>query len=104
MKVFGTVSEGLIHFNALGKLCSGVGQLPTSAISSVRKNEEMAFASGGFTEIFRGSLKVDASGNDRSISIKGFRAMGAHEISELKKVSKHSSSKISSQTRFTDPL
>ena len=68
---------------ALGEVCSATGRLPTSVLLStgLEKCDNIAVASGGFTDIWRGeyySVKV---------AIKAFRIYPAHGLEEAKEVS-----------------
>ena len=68
---------------ALGNLCSAIQRLPTSAVLStgLEKRGNIAVASGGFTDIWRGDL------GDLRVGIKAFRIYPAQNLKEAKEVS-----------------
>ena len=67
----------------LGNVCSGIQRLPTSAVLStgLEKRGNIAVASGGFTDIWRGDL------GDLRVAIKAFRIYPAQNLKEAKEVS-----------------
>ena len=83
---------------ALGNVCSAIERLPTSAILSagLEKHGNVAVASGGFTDIWRG--EYDAT----QVAIKAFRLHPTQNLKEAKEVSMSSVSEIGFWTKFTD--
>ncbi|KAF9789416.1 kinase-like domain-containing protein [Thelephora terrestris] len=74
--------NNLKYVDALGNVCSAIQRLPTSAVLSkgLEKRGNIAVASGGFTDIWRGDL-----GGDR-VAIKAFRIYPAQNLKEAKDV------------------
>lgn len=85
---------------ALGSLCSATQQLPTSAVLStgLEKRGNIAVASGGFTDIWRGDL-----GNLR-VAIKAFRIYPAQNLKEAKEVSIQPALEVCSRKKIVDSL
>ena len=75
--------QNVKHVMALGDLCSAIQRLPTSAVLSTRleKCSNIAVASGGFTDIWRGDV------GDLPVAIKAFRICSAQNLKEAKEVS-----------------
>ena len=87
--------------SALGNVCSAIGRLPTSAVLSagLEKHGDMALASGGLTDVWRGKLW------DAEAAIKALRIYPAKDLKEAKEVRAiQSAHEVFSRTRFTDPV
>ena len=80
---------------ALGNLCSAIRQLPTSAVLStgLEKRGNIAVASGGFTDIWRGNL------GDLRVAIKAFQIYPAQNLKEAKEVSMQPAREARSQKK-----
>ena len=79
---------------ALGEVCSATSLLPTSALLSaeLEKRGEIAVASGGFTDIWRGEYYA------RQVAIKTFRIYPAQNLKQAKEVSTQPPSEVCSRT------
>jgi len=85
---------------ALGEVCSATERLPTSAVLStgLEKRGNIAVASGGFTDIWRGEYY------SKQVAIKAFRIYPAQNLKEAKEVSIRSKSEVCSRTKFLDTV
>jgi len=85
---------------ALGEICSATERLPTSALLStgLEKRGNIAVASGGFTDIWRGEYYA------MQVAIKAFRIYPAQNLKEAKEVSIRSTSEVYSRTKFSDSV
>ena len=74
--------QNLGHIIALGDTCSRIERLPTSAVlcKGLKKRDDHAVASGGFTEIWKGDLR------DAPVAIKAFRMFPAADLRGIKEV------------------
>ena len=75
-------TKGKIH-RALRKTCAEVGILPSSYYlddSQIKKLNDVPFASGGYSDVWRGSYKGE------QVSIKAFRVYTTDNIKHLTKV------------------
>lgn len=74
--------ENMGHIIALGDTCSRMERLPTSAVlcEGLEKRDDLAVASGGFTEIWQGDLR------DAPVAIKAFRIFSASDLRGIKEV------------------
>jgi len=82
---------------ALGEVCSATERLPTSALLStgLEKRGNIAVASGGFTDIWRGEYC------STQVAIKAFRIYPAHNLKQAKQVSIRSTPMVYySRTKF----
>ena len=68
---------------ALGNVCSAIQRLPTSAVLStgLEKRGNIAVASGGFTDTWRGDL------GELQLAITAFPRYPAQDLKEAKEVS-----------------
>lgn len=75
--------QNVKYVNALGNVCGAILLLPTSAVLStgLEKRGNIAVASGGFTDVWRGDL------GDLRVAIKAFRIYPAQNLKEAKEVS-----------------
>ena len=83
-KAYPTVDSRNARFvKALGDLCGAAERLPTSAMLSagLEKRGNIAVASGGFTDIWRGEYYA------APVAIKAFRIYPAQNLKEAKEVS-----------------
>ena len=69
--------------NALGEMCSATDRLPTSTLlaAGLEKCGDIAVASGGLTDIWRGKY------HGSPVAIKAFRIYPAQNLKEAKDVS-----------------
>ena len=67
---------------ALGSICSATSQLPSTTIlsSGVERCGEIAIASGGFTDTWRGLYQT------KTVALKAFRTYPSQDLKEAKKV------------------
>jgi serine/threonine protein kinase len=67
---------------SLGEISSETGLLPTSvgSLQGLQKRGEIAVASGGTTDIWRGAL------NDKPVAFKAFRIYPPQDLQEAKKI------------------
>ena len=89
------------YVTALGEVCSATELLPTSALLStgLEKRGNIAVASGGFTDIWRGEYY------SMQAAIKAFRIYPAQNLKEAKEVSIRSISEVCScQTKSLDSV
>lgn len=93
-------SQSAKHITALGNLCGAIQRLPTSAQLSVglEKRGYIAVASGGFTDIWRGSL------SGVQVAIKAFRIYPAQNLKEAKEVNRTANTRVRSPTTFPDSV
>ena len=75
--------QNVKYVTTLGNLCSEIQQLPTSNLLTTgpEKRGNIAVASGGITDIWRGEL------GDLRVAIKAFRIYPAQDLREAKEVS-----------------
>lgn len=75
-------SQNAKLISALGEACSVTEQLPTPAVLSteLKKCEDIAVASGGLTDIWRGEF------SGLQVAIKAFRISAAENLRQAKKV------------------
>ena len=68
---------------ALGEVCSATDRLPTSTLlaAGLQKRGDIAVASGGFTDIWRGEH------HGSLVAMKAFRIYTAQNLKEAKEVS-----------------
>ena len=80
--------QNMGHIIALGDTCSRIQRLPTSTVlcEGLKKRDDLAVASGGFTEIWQGDLR------DVPVAIKAFRMFPAPDLSGIKEVRTYSPS------------
>lgn len=74
--------QGSVLLQALGSICSATGQLPHAVIlsSGLQKCGDIAVASGGFTDTWRGRYKT------KNVALKAFRTYPSQDLKEAKKV------------------
>ncbi|KAF9646894.1 kinase-like protein [Thelephora ganbajun] len=74
-------SQNARLITALGNLCSAIERLPTSAVLfTLEKRGNIAVASGGFTDIWRGDM------GGTTVAIKAFRIYPAQNLKEAKEI------------------
>ncbi|KAF9644346.1 kinase-like protein [Thelephora ganbajun] len=74
-------SQNARLITALGNLCSEIERLPTSAVlPTLEKRGNIAVASGGFTDIWRGDM------GGTPVAIKAFRIYPAENLKEAKEI------------------
>ena len=88
--------QNVKHVAALGNVCSAIQRLPTSAVLStgLEKRGNIAVASGGFTDIWRGDL------GELRVAIKAFRIYPAQNLKEAKEVSTQPPRRVCSFKNF----
>ena len=74
-----------VVLRALGSICSVTGQLPHTAIlsSGLQKCGDIAVASGGFTDTWRGRY------GRKNVALKAFRTYPSQDLKEAKKARKN---------------
>ena len=83
----------------LGDVCSAIQRLPTLAVASgVAKPSGKIAGMGPVSDFWRGDLK------GRAVAIKDFRTLDPQRLTEIKRVSKHSTCEARSQIKFPDHL
>ena len=87
--------QNVKYVTALGNLCSEIQQLPTSTLltTGLEKRGNIAVASGGITDIWRGEL------GDLRVAIKAFRIYPTQNLKEAKEVST-ASTRVSLTNKF----
>ena len=75
-------TQSTTSLRALGIICSLTTQLPCSVVlfDGLKKSGSMAVASGGFTDVWRGTH------NTKIVAIKAFRTYPVQDLREAKKV------------------
>jgi len=88
------------YITALGEVCGTTERLPTSALLStgLEKRGNIAVASGGFTDIWRGEYY------SMQVAIKAFRIYPAQNFKEAKEVSIWSISEVCPRTKSLDSV
>lgn len=79
----------------LGNMCSAIQRLPTSALLStgLEKRGNIAVASGGFTDVWRGDL------GELRVAIKVFRIYPAQNLRDAKEVRNQSMREVCSRKK-----
>jgi len=98
-KAYPTVDPHNAKFvTTLGKICSGIERLPTSAVLSagLKKHHTISIASGGFTDVWQGGY------HSAPVAIKSFRIYPAENLKEAKEVSIWLTLEIRYRTKFVD--
>ena len=76
------MSQEVALLRALGSICSATIQLPCTTILSdgLKKCGDIAVASGGFTDTWRGSYRT------KTVALKAFRTYPIQDLKEAEKV------------------
>ena len=90
-------TQNAASLRALGSICSATTQLPHTTILSdgLKKCGNIAVASGGFTDIWRGSYRA------KDVALKAFRTYPIQDLKEAEKVRRTTRVKVGSI--FDDP-
>ena len=104
-KAYPTIDRETVKYvRILGRACSDIVQLPASVVISGKLdiNGDIAVASGGLTDFWRGKLSDSTDGS--LVAIKAFRTYPPTELNKVKRVSKKSTNEVHSRTKFADSL
>lgn len=74
-------SRNLALLRALGSVCSATGRLPrTTTLNGLEKCGDIAVASGGFTDTWRGRYR------SKTVALKAFRTYPSQDLKEARKI------------------